>query len=240
MDNKMFYLIAIFLGILIIVLVLTNLSNNNSEFKNTLKITGESKLTVAPNEAYIYFTIESKDLNSVISKENVDSTWKNIKTKLDAAQQIKYETNNYTIQPNYVWNEKTKKSEIDGYITRHSITITVTDLDKTNAVIDSIIVNNFTNIDSISFGISDDEESKLKAQLWSLAIKDAQETVKELISENNLKIKENPISIVETGNYYRPYYSMAYDSVSAMEMKADITPKEQEVNLTLELTYELK
>lgn len=239
MDNKMFYLIAIFLGIALIVFAITNLSNSDNEFKNTLKINGESKLTIAPNEAYIYFTIESKDLNSIISKGNVDSTWNNIKTKLDA-EKIKYETNNYTIQPNYVWNEKTKKSEIDGYVTRHSITITITDLEKINSSVDNIVVNNFTNIDSISFGISDEEESKLKAQLWSLAIKDAQETIKELTSENGLKIKENPISIMETGNYYRPYYSMAYDSVSAVEMKADITPKEQEVSLTLELTYELK
>lgn len=239
MDNKMFYLIAIFLGIALIVFAITNLSNSDNEFKNTLKINGESKLTIAPNEAYIYFTIESKDLNSIISKGNVDSTWNNIKTKLDV-EKIKYETNNYTIQPNYVWNEKTKKSELDGYVTRHSITITITDLKKVNSSVDNIIINNFTNIDSISFGISDEEESKLKAQLWSLAIKDAQETVKEITSENGLKIKENPISIMETGNYYRPYYSMAYDSVSSMEMKADITPKEQEVSLTLELTYELK
>jgi uncharacterized protein YggE len=241
MDNKLFYLIAIFLGVALIVFSITSLSNNknDNELINTLKIKGESKITIMPNEAYIYFTIESTDLNAVISKNNVDTTWENIKTKLDA-KKITYETDNYSVQPNYVWNEISRKSELKGYTTRHSLTITLDDLEEVNSTIDSIVINNYTNINSIAFGISDEEESKLKAQLWSLAITDAQNTVKEISSENNIKIKSNPIAIVESGNYYRPYYSMAYDSVTSMEAKADIAPKEQEVNLTLELTFELE
>lgn len=239
MDNRMFYLIAIFMAIALIVFAITNLSNNDNELINTLKIKGESKITIMPNEAYIYFTIESTDLNSIISKENVDNTWANIKTKLDA-KEINYETDNYSVQPNYVWNEISRKSEIKGYTTRHSLTITLEDLEEVNSTIDSIVINNYTNINSIAFGISDEEESKLKAQLWSLAITDAQNTVKEISNENGIKINENPISIVESGNYYRPYYSTAYDSVSSMEAKADVAPKEQEVNLTLELTFKLE
>jgi len=239
METKLLYVIAAFLGIALIIFAITSITNNeqinNDNLKNILKIQGESKINIMPNEGYIYFTIQSEDKNSVISKNNVDQTWQELKIKLDS-EKIRYETINYSVQPNYVWNEKTMRSEIQGYITRHGLKITLIDLTKTSETIDKLVINNYTNIDTVEFGLSDSENAKLKTQLWTLAINDAQNTVKDIAKTNNIKINLNPISIEESGNYYRPYYSTA----SAYDSKSDIAPKEQTVNLTLTVTFELE
>lgn len=223
------------------------LVSDNTLQDHIITVTGSAEQKVAPNETYIYFTIETKAKDAKTAQTKNAETWDKLKLEFKNKDYLKYQTEGYNVWPDTQWDEKLNKSITIGYIVRNSIKVTLTDLTQTGKTLDTIVTNDINNIDSISFGLSTAKQNEIKQSLWKTAVDDAKTRAETVANAAGTELLATPKSIVLNEYNYTPYpyrydYAMsakgAYDTEQAAN--TEVTPQELNVSVSLTLVYEYK
>lgn len=204
----------------------------------TINVNGEGVIKVKPDTAYLSIGVET-------SNKNVETAQKDNKDKMNkllaslnqlGIKNDDIKTTNYSIYPDYKYNNQTGESTLNGYKVVNMIDVTVSKIDTVGTVIDNVTKNGANNINQISFGIANQKEVYLKA--LNEAVKDSKtkaETIANALSVRNITLVN--VTEVSSQNSVYPIFmetaSVSKDSATPIN-SGDITIK---ASVTASYTY---
>jgi uncharacterized protein YggE len=238
-------------GLVIVALVLAfssrstiNVASSGQIQKDTITVSGQAEMTVDPDQAEMYIKIETtkttaklaKDENSIISSA-VESA---LRSKGITEKDV--ETSRYQIYPKYEYDPDTRKSSISGYTVTNVLKVTTTNLDKVGEVIDAAVDSGANGFERIVFGLTDEKEKDVNAQVLLKASDEAK--AKAISLTKNLGVRLGKLSSISESNfYYAPYeYARAEADfgVAKTGESISISPQKVDVTATVNLAYEIQ
>jgi len=217
-----------FISLLILCLLMTSLSactnadnglassNDTQQEQKTITVHGTSSITATPTIAYVNIGVTTFNKDAAIAQsENatkMDLVFKALENLGIAKEKIK--TISYNISQHYDYSYSS--SEMTGYDVTNMIQVTVVDLAKVSQVIDMTVDQGVNQANSISFSITEEENSKFYLQALGDAVANAKAKAEALAKAAGVSISE-PSKIAEDSqsNVY-PIYD-----ASGMEKAAD-------------------
>lgn len=212
----------------------------NAGADKTITVQWEGKSSLVPN---IYsFSISANEIWATTKIVN-----ESLAKKLDQAQKIldannidkkDIQSSNIDIQPNRVYENNTSKEQ--WYRGSHTLTIKIRKIDEAGKIIDQLTAINGLLVNGGNY-TNDNTDSTLEA-----ARKDAFENAKkkaEALAELSDMELGKPISINENiinNTPYPMYRAMAMDSVAGATPETTINPGEQEMQVQLNIVFEIK
>lgn len=206
-----------------------------------ISVTGEGKVAAKPDIATLSATIVTeKPTVSEAQAKNTESS-NAVADFLNASgidpKDIK--TTNYSIYPQYFYATN-KKPEITGYQVRNTVEIKIRDLSKVDDILGGVVEHGANEISQVAFTIED--KNKLKEEARKLAIEMAKKKADVLSGDLGVRLKKI-IGFSESDGGYPPpiFYGKAETlSVGYGGGGPDLQGGEQEITVTVTVTYELK
>ena len=148
-----------------------------------INVSGEGKVKVAPDQASISISIETKGIKAVdVKQENdkkMDAILKFVKKSNIATED--FQTQRISLNPNYDY-EKKKYS----YIATQTLQILLKDLSKYDALMEGLVNEGINRIDNVEFKSS--KIFQLQSDARKLAMKDAKSKAEDFVSVLNQKV----------------------------------------------------
>lgn len=148
-------------------------------------------------------------------------------------------TTYYSLYENYVWEDE--KNTQEGFRLEHNLKVKVRDFEKIGEVISQSTAAGANIVSGVTFVVDDMESAKSLAR--EEAIAKAKEKAKEISAQSGLSLGKI-LNFYEYSNDYMPYgkggaMAVSYDSAVLEESRPapSIEPGEEEINLTVSLTY---
>ena len=243
--NKTFVLVAVLVaGILIYLFVLIGYQQKTIDQQNTNQITvsGEGKVYAAPDIATVTLGIETKGADvKDITEKNVTAMNKIIAGIKNLGIEDKdIQTTQYSVTPQYNYTENSGTVP-NGYMIDQNIEIKIRDFTKISDVFTVGTDNGANVISSLQFTIDDSE--KVKSEARTKAIDQAKTKAEAMAKQvgvtlgDLVNISEN--SYITSPITYNSTKTLR-DEVAISTTSADIQTGQQEVNLTVSLTYKIK
>lgn len=206
-----------------VIILLTMFATNTQaqEIKQIpmINVSGEGKIKIAPDEALISISVETKGTNAAdIKKENdakIDAILKLIKKSNISKED--YQTQRVALNPNYDYEKK--KSN---YIAVQTIQVLLRDLSQYDALMEGLVSTGVNRIDNVVFQSS--KIKQLQSDARKLAIKDAKAKAEDFVSVLGQKVGK-AITISDNSSNYNPPPIM-YSSMKAMAMSDAAAPRE--------------
>jgi uncharacterized protein YggE len=197
----------------------------------SINVSGEGKVKVAPDQASISISIETKGSKAEDVKQQndkkMDAILKFIKNSNIAKED--YQTQRVSLNPNYDY-EKKKYS----YIAIQTLQILLKDLSKYDVLMEGLVNEGINRIDNVEFKSSKMKE--LQSDARKLAVKDAKAKAEDFVSVLGQKvgkallISDNSQSYVSQPRMYAMKSSMVMDesvpretlAIGEIEIKANV------------------
>jgi uncharacterized protein YggE len=202
-----------------------------------ITVSGEGKVKVAPDQASISISIETKGTKSAdVKRENdkkMDAILKFIK-KSDIATED-FQTQRVSLNPNYDYEKKKYN-----YIATQTIQILLKDLAKYDELMEGLINEGINKIDNVEFKSS--KMVQLQSDARKLAIKDAKAKAEDFVSVLGQKVGK-AILISDNSQTYNPQprmYAMkaTFDAESAPRETLAIGEIEITANVSVNFVLE--
>ena len=207
-----------------LILALVGMANSYAQEQKQvpmINVSGEGKVKVAPDQALISISIETKGIKAVeVKRENdikMDAILKFIKKSNIAQEDI--QTQRISLNPNYDY-EKKKYS----YVATQSVQILLKDLSKYDTVMEGLVNEGINRIDNVEFKSS--QLVQLQSDARKLAMKDAKAKAEDYVSVLNQKvgkallISDNSQIFIPQPRMYAMKASMAMDESAPRETLA--------------------
>jgi hypothetical protein len=205
--------------IVFVLSVVTFFTQANSSLPNNrhVLIVGSAKLNAKPDIAVISLAVESLKSQSLDAKREVDNRVNNF---LDGLAQFAINEDNVSAssisaQPNYRYTANNKK-EVDGYIAKRTLKVTLNNLKHLNAFMDFALSKKINEIRNIELKSSNADA--LKDEVNALAVANAKAKGHSLAKAFDAKLGKI-YSINSTSNSSRYRYGANHD-VEQMEITA--------------------
>jgi uncharacterized protein YggE len=263
-DKIIFTLVFFFLGLFIYTKLAGPIpfyvNSVNSTQTDLFNVDGTGTATAVPDTGIVNLgvTQTSTTVADAQNKTNgiASKIIQDIKKLGIAEKDIK--TTNYSVNPNYGTNPKPlpnqpqtmmypiqpptggSEQQIIGYTVTQNLEIDVTQMDKTNKVVDTATVDGANLVGQVSFSFSDDMKTKLENQARADAIKEAKQKAQDLSNMSGIHLGKL-INVVES-NQIRPwpmtYMSAGKSTTGEVQPPTNVTPGENTVSITITLSYE--
>jgi len=179
-----------------------------------ISVSGEGKVKVAPDQALLSISIESKGTKADdVKRENdkkMDAILKFIKNSSVAKED--YQTQRISLNPNYDY-EKKKHT----YIATQTVQILLKDLSKYDVLMEGLVNEGINRIDNVEFKSS--KMMQLQSDARKLAMKDAKVKAEDYVSVLGQKVGK-AILISDNSQIYVPQPRMYAMKSMAMDESA--------------------
>jgi uncharacterized protein len=184
----------------------------------TINVSGEGKVKVAPDQALISISIETKGTKATdVKRENdkkMDAILKFIKKSNIATED--FQTQRVSLNPNYDFEKK--KSN---YIATQTVQILLKDLSKYDELMEGLVDEGINRIDNVEFKSS--KMKDLQSDARKLAIKDAKAKAEDFVSVLGQKVGK-AILISDNSQIYVPQPRMY--AMKSMTMDESSAPRD--------------
>ena len=174
-------------------------------------VSGEGKVKVAPDQALISISIETKGTKAEeVKRENdkkMDAILKFIKKSNIAAEDI--QTQRISLNPNYDYEKKKYN-----YVATQTVQILLRDLSKYDVLMEGLVNEGINRIDNVEFKSS--KLTQLQSDARKLAMKEAKAKAEDFVSVLGQKVGK-AILISDNSQSYHPQPRM-YAMKSSMAM----------------------
>lgn len=246
MNNKIistyFILIIITLFALYLIKVFNisyPLTIKTSTVSTELAVVGEGKVDVVPDTAQVDVGIQA---TNEVTVEAVESKINNVNNAIVEAmkrlgvKQENIKTSNYSITPDYTYDEATSERRITGYNGNATITVKTKETDLTAKIITASTEAGANQIHGVRF--TTDEPQKYRSQAREKAIENAKEEAKKLAKSLAIKLGK-VVNIVESSpDIPPPVFRAAEAQLGGGE--PIIEPGSQTITSTVTLYFEKK
>lgn len=251
-NQKLVLIISILLGLFLLASTIkvmreSRFVGSGLNATNTISVSGKGEVERSPDTAKISFSVR---VEKKVLKEAQDE----VSTKIDTIKkdllaigiEEKYiKTDSYTSYPQYDYSRcygnicPPTTQTLRGYEVSHSITVSVKDLDKVDAVLGVIGKIGVTDISGPNFGFEDDKMIAREAR--DLAIADAKAEADKLTKSLGVKIVRI-VSFSESGSGYPvPMYARDMSVGAKAESTDPVIPVGvQKVESNVTIVYEIR
>lgn len=234
-------------GVLAITIVLgiyamTALSAYKSSLSvgRTVSVEGSAKASMTPDMAQVSFGIvaEGRDpqklQNDASKKMSAAIAW----LEDQGIDEADIKTENYSLAPKYVFNEKKKETVMDGYALNQNASVKIRDLDLVGAALSQLPALGMNIVNGPAWSVEDPDAALIDARA---------EAFKKAFTKASMMARQNGIRLgrVVTFSEYRgggyPIYARAYEGGDmGGGPPVPIAPGSEELNVTVNVTYELE
>lgn len=226
-----------------------------------IQVSGEGKAYAKPDIAMISFGVHSE---AVKSQDAVNSNNTKMNAVIKAIKESGVEgkdiqTTMYNLQPTYgyevmpmgassagsdgkavaMYPTQVRQSVITGYSVDQQVSVKIRNFDNINTILDKATVAGANTVGSLYFAVDDME--KVQAEARAQAIMKAKEKANRMVEGTGLRLgKITNISEGYGGGYPSPMYSSVMAKDSAESVAPSIQTGQMEVNITVNLTYQVK
>lgn len=246
LANKFFIIVAVLIvGVLIFFMGQMVYQMRYLDLQNQYQITvsGEGKVYAKPDVATVSLGIKT-DGQSVadITKQNVNAVNKIISDikKLQIPEND-IQTTQYTVTPNYTWTSK-EGTVPNGYTIQQTVDVKIRDFDKISNVLQTAANDGANVVNSLQFTV--DNPAQFRQEARAKAIEQARANAENLAKSSGVKLGK----IINVYEGYNPtpviYNSMkSVGGAGAADSSVPaptIQPGQQEIQVTINLTYQVK
>lgn len=205
-----------------------------------LSVVGEGKVEIVPDTANITVGITVNRAGTVEAAESEineinNSIIASLKDLGIPTEDIK--TSNYSINPNYTYDERTQR--IDGYNAQASVTIRTQEIDLAPQVVSRATEAGANQVNGISYSV--DDPAKFREEARTAAIENAKQQAEKLASELGISLGKVSNIVESSAGSPQPLYREAYaaqDIAVAESAPANFEPGTQTVTSTVTLYFE--
>lgn len=214
---------------------------NQNSMGRTVSATGTAQMSVMPDKAIVYLSIETRNVSADDAKNMNAEISSKVLAALDRIGIAKsdIETQNYAINPEYDWGSGTQK--LIGYVASNNIKISSNDFNNVGKIVDAS-VNAGALISYINFDLSTAKQNEYKKIVLANASNDAKAKAQAIAEGLGAKLG-SLVSVSSSDYNYRPYpmYDKAMgSSVSVQEATTNISPQKLDVTGTVTVSYSIK
>ena len=212
--------------------------------QNTISVGGTSQFKVAPDEATVFLRVETNGTTAKEAQDKNSVAMSAIQAALKRAgvEKSDMETTGYSLYPNTYWDYKQNRQVEMGFKVSHSLKIKTSELERVGEFIKVGVDAGATNVDSISFELSDAQTKDAKNEALRQAVQDAKSKADALASGIDKSLgKVVSVSI----NEYN-VYPMYRGGMEAMAVKSDmgapapqILPGDVDVSANVQVVFEI-
>jgi hypothetical protein len=206
----------------------------------SISMSGHGEVMVKPDMANISVGVVSQAATAREAQTANNETMTKIMAALTAVgiADKDIQTQNYTVQPRYDYNNNTQPPRLVGYDVSNTVMIAARDLDKLGEVLDATVTAGSNMINGISFGVAKPEAARDEAR--KLAAADA--TRKARLYAEAAAVKLGKVISVSEGGGYNPPVPM---QAKAMRMEAadgavPIAQGEQAITVDINMVWEIE
>jgi hypothetical protein len=206
----------------------------------TISVDASSYIEVIPDQGEVYVTVLTRGDTAQVQADNAVLA-NQVITAIMAVGVPKedIETSSIDFYPTYIYDEKTYKSEIDGYEARHRLKVTIKDLDIVGKVIDEAVVAGAEYVDVVNFTVSDEKREEYKKTLIEEAVAKAKVKADAAASASGESIDGvQNLSISDYGG--QPYYRADAIKGSGDTEGTQVLPGEVRIEISVHIAYRLK
>ena len=199
-----------------------------------ISVTSTGRVQVKPDMAVFDVTVQSVDRNAAKAAARTAETWAALQRALRMAgvQPEDSPSADYSVRPQWVWEQSSGKNVLTGYIARHVVRVTVRDLRRTGAVVDAAVGAGAGDVGEIRFASS--KQNELRREALDQAVRKSREDALVMAKAAGGKLG----ALVElTADEQPPQH---FPVREAMLMKAspdtvptEITPAEEDISVTV-------
>jgi len=243
--NRVFVLSAVLVvGVLVFFVGQMVYQNKLLEQQNANQITvsGEGKVYAKPDVALVSFGVTTQGLTvAEVTKSNTDK----MNAVIAAVKALKVDekdiqTTNYSLTPLYNWTEKTGNI-FQGYTLEQDVQVKIRDFTKIGDILSGATTAGANVVGGLQFTIDNPEQFKEQAR--AAAIAKAKANAQNLAKESGVDLGKL-INVYENSSPYPVVYnSMAKDVAVGGGVSAPVPtvqPGQQEIDVTINLTYQVK
>ncbi|HUG13598.1 MAG TPA: SIMPL domain-containing protein [Thermomicrobiales bacterium] len=244
LTNRMLPVLGALIAVAIVVAVVVSASGGDrqraaaaeTDATRTINVSGTGSVSLTPDIVTMQLGVDIRNEDLGAAQQEAAETMDSLISALRAAgiAERDIQTSGYSIWLEYDYN-KTPQTVV-GYHVAHTVTVTVRDIDRAGATIETAVENGATVVHGVWFGLSDPSEAVKQAR--ELAVADAQEKAEDLarLTQSTL----GPVQSISEG-YSSPGQPIPYPAAErAFDTAASappINPGETEVMLTVSVSY---
>jgi len=206
MKNKLFAI----LGCLVMLASLTACgtlpSKSSDETARQLSVSGNGKVYLTPDIAYIYIGVQSKSENVGDALNDNNTKSQSVASALNElgvdSKDIQTSAFNIYPQQQYGQNGEVTKTE---YVVENTVNVTVRDLTKMGQLLDTVVRSGANSINGISFDVTNRDSAVTEAR--QKAVDDARKQAEELAAAAGVKLGKLTSISVYVNNTATPMYN---------------------------------
>lgn len=211
----------------------------------TIAVMADGKAVLTPDLATLSFSVVSQGKDPVKLQEDNNTKINNaldfVKAQGIDAKDIK--TSDYSLYPNYRWDEKTRVNSIDGYTLNQSVVIKVRDLTKVAVLLGGLPSKGINQIGGVSFSVEDQDKYLNAAREEAFA--EARAKAEAMAKYSGARIGRVVTFSENGGGYPYPMYyakemSVGMGGDGALPPAPRIEPGSQDVTVTVNVVYEIR
>jgi len=210
--------------------------NNDNSNRNTMVVVGIGTVEASPTVAKLTLGVTTQaetataalELNAEKMNQVVDAL-KKLGIKEDEIG-----TSHFSLTPVYDYNDKSSPPKIVGYRVTNKLFLTTDKFDVLGQIIDEAVKAGANEVYGVRFTLKDGEIAALKEKARVKAVQAASSAAKTLADELGVEI----VGVAQvTEQLYLPYSPYRLYDMSAETGKTPIIPSEQEITVTVQVTY---
>jgi uncharacterized protein YggE len=206
----------------------------------TIVVTGEGKMSAAPDIAQLSFGVTTgPQASAKVAMTRLTDSMSAVlaAVRKEGIAEKDITTQALSLNPQYDWNDG--RQTLRGYEAMQTLLVKVRDLDKVGEVLSAATSAGANQAGGVSFIIDDPEKGRREAR--EKAIEQAKEKAKVLASQLGMSLGKVK-GFSEGGGVMPPMPMMARAEMmgGAMDKAIEIPVGEQDVNVQVTITYELK
>ncbi|MDR2191149.1 MAG: SIMPL domain-containing protein [Candidatus Peribacteria bacterium] len=212
-----------------------------------VEVTGKGIVKVQPDTLTLTFNVQERAATTKEAQTKIDTISEKfmLTTQELGVEKRSIQTSNYSVHPNYHWDNETNKQTIDGYNASQTIVITLngSGFVELGQQVLSVAPNvGNISINGSSFSVTD--KSKGEQEARTLAVQHAYLKAQQLAKVAKAKLGK-PVRISETvsvGGFYPTYANakVMNDAVAEREETATLEMGENEISVNVNITYAIK
>ncbi|MBI2587401.1 SIMPL domain-containing protein [Candidatus Amesbacteria bacterium] len=216
------------------------ISSTVSQKPDLFTVDGTGKVTAVPDTAAVELGVNTTrpsvkaaqtEANNIINKITADLK------KLEIPEKD-IKTSHYSIYPNYDYRDDLNR--VLGYQVSTGLTVTVKNLDKINAVLDTATTDGANVVGGIQFTVDDTLQKQLMQQARDLAVKEAKDQAVSLARSAGISLGRI-VNIQETSPFSpRPIYMTAEKLADGRGGDTQIQPGSTDITSSVTLSYETR
>jgi len=241
-PKEALWVMILFLAVLIVFFsarALNEIKGYNRPFPaSTINVSGEGKIFVKPDVAVVNIGVLKQGADLVSTQRAATDVINKVleMIKRESVEEKDIKTTSYSISPRYDYKDGTQVFR--GYEVHQNLEIKLRDLGKVGGILSRSAESGANQVGSIQFTVDDPRAAAEEAR--AMAIKDAREKAAALSKNLNIRLKKL-VSYSESGGGFPPVpiYGRAAEFGLGGDFPA-IPPGENETNIVVNLTYEIR